>query len=69
MPNRYKHPSAWIHVEQSSVSVIVLCPILEFKELMHNITCMGGDMAYFTLLLGHAFEEKVLDFGLVKLVP
>ena len=69
MPNIYKHPYACIHFEQSSVSAIVLCPILEFKELMHNITGMGGDMAYFTLLLGHAFEAKVSDFGLVKLAP
>ena len=48
MPNKYKHTSAWIDVEQSFVSVIVLCPNLEFKELIHIITCMGGDMAYFT---------------------
>ena len=69
MPNRYKHPYAWIHVEQSSVSAIVLCPNLEFKELIHNITCMGGDMAYFALLLGNDFQAKVSDFGLVKLAP
>ena len=69
MKNRYKHPSMWIHVEQSSISVIVLCPNLEFKELMHIITGMGGDMAYFNLPLGHVFQAKVLDFGLVKLAP
>ena len=69
MSNRYKHPLAWIYVEQSSVSAIVLCPNMEFKELMHSIIGMSGNMAYFTLLLGHAFQAKVSDFGLVKLAP
>ena len=62
MPNRYKHPSTWIHVEQSSISAIVLCPNLEFKELIHIITGMGGDMSYFTLLLGHDFQVKFIRF-------
>ena len=42
---------------------------MEFKELMHIITGMGGDMAYFTLILGHTFQAKVSYFGLVKLAP
>ena len=42
---------------------------MEFKELMHIITGMGGDMAYFNLIIGHVFQAKVSDFGLVKLEP
>ena len=34
---------------------------MEFKELMHIITGMGRDMAYFTLLLGRDdFKEPYL---------
>ena len=59
MENRYMHPFAWIHVEQFSIFIFLcisdrnklleLKRKLEFRELMYNMTGMGGDMTQFTI--------------------
>ena len=55
MANKYKHPSAWIQVEQFSIFIfrlyqqsyklLELKRKLEFREVMCNMTCMGGEIA------------------------